>query len=79
MKTGYYLGGLALGLILGGSIGYLIATDPKKRRKINDFFSDLNDKVTDLGEKVKFVKDRYCDCVEKEVEEIESILDNEKS
>lgn len=52
MKTGYCLGGLALGLIVGAGVGYLIASDPRKKAKIDGFFEDVSDKVNDLGEKV---------------------------
>jgi len=53
MKAGYYLGGLALGLIIGGGIGYMIACDPQKRAKIDDFLADVGDKASDVGNKVK--------------------------
>jgi hypothetical protein len=53
MKAGYYLGGLALGLIIGGGIGYMIACDPQKRAKIDDFLADIGDKASDVSDKVK--------------------------
>lgn len=52
MKAVYCLGGLALGLIVGAGVGYVIASDPKKKEKIDGFFDDVSDKVNDLGEKV---------------------------
>lgn len=79
MKASYYLGGLALGLIVGSVVGYAIATDPKKRRKINSFLNDVNDKVDDLKERVKATVGCCCEeeLTDEEISEIESILNAE--
>ena len=83
MKAGYFLGGLALGVIIGGGVGYLVASDPRKKAKIDDFLADVGDKVADLGEKVNDIGDKvkaglgldYCDnLTEEEIIEIEAAL-----
>jgi|GEM_PF-3263083 len=85
MKAGYYLGGLALGLIIGGGIGYMIASDPKKKAKIDDFLADAGEKIADLSDKVSDIGNRVksglgldgydCDDLsEEEIVEIEAVL-----
>lgn len=51
MKAGYYLGGLTLGLIIGGIAGYAIASDPRKKEKIDGFIDDVGQTAYDLKEK----------------------------
>jgi uncharacterized membrane-anchored protein YhcB (DUF1043 family) len=53
MKTKYCLGGLFLGILIGGTIGYLIASDPKKRAIIQRFFDDVEGTIEEKIEKVK--------------------------
>jgi gas vesicle protein len=53
MKTKYYLGGLFLGVLIGGAIGYMIASDPKKRAIIQRFFDDMEGNIEEKIEKVK--------------------------
>lgn len=83
MKAGYYLGGLALGLIIGGGIGYMIACDPEKRAKVDDFLTGVGDKVADMGDKVTDISDRIKeamgldygdDLTEEDIIEIEAVL-----
>lgn len=69
MKTKHYLGGLTLGALIGVGIGYWIATDPKKRRKIGRFINDVEDKFVDvkdgLVEKYEDIKGKVfstCGC-----------------
>lgn len=79
MKASYYLGGLALGLIIGGGIGYMVATDPKKRRKINRMLTEINEKVTDISDKVKATVGNLYDeaLTDEEIMEIETALATE--
>ena len=83
MKAGYYLGGLALGLIIGAGVGYVIASDPKKKEKIDDFLDDVSDKVANLTDKVRNIGDVVksamgMDCcdelTEEDILEIEAVL-----
>ncbi|MDR0680285.1 MAG: YtxH domain-containing protein [Dysgonamonadaceae bacterium] len=53
MKTKYYLGGLVLGALVGGAIGYMIASDPKKRAIVQRFFDDIESNIEEKIEKVK--------------------------
>jgi hypothetical protein len=39
MKTSHFLGGLTLGVLVGGGLAYLIATDPQKR--VQRFLKDV--------------------------------------
>jgi gas vesicle protein len=58
MKTKYCLGGLFLGVLIGGAIGYIIASDPKKRAIIQRFFDDLEGNIE---EKIEKVKEKFAD------------------
>lgn len=51
MKACDYLGGLALGLLIGGVAGYVIASDPKKKQKIDGFIDDVGKTASDLKQK----------------------------
>ncbi|MDR2682617.1 MAG: hypothetical protein LBB64_01955 [Dysgonamonadaceae bacterium] len=53
MKTKDCLGGLLLGIVIGGAIGYIIASDPKKRAIIQRFFDDIEGNIEEKIEKVK--------------------------
>ena len=75
MKVGYYLGGLALGLIIGGGIGYLIASDPKKKTRIDDFLGDVGDKSNNFSEKIKAELEHcYDSLTDEKISEIKSTL-----
>jgi hypothetical protein len=69
MKAGYYLGGLTLGLIVGAGIGYLIASDPERRAKVQGFFDEVEDKV-----KTKFPCKKSDGLTDEEMMEIEAVL-----
>jgi hypothetical protein len=69
MKAGYYLGGLTLGLLVGAGIGYIIASDPEKRAKVQGFFDEVEDKV-----KTKFPCKRQNELTDEELVEIEAVL-----
>lgn len=53
MKGRYFLGGLALGALIGAGIGIAIALDPVKRVKIQGAIDDAQDKVRDVEDKVR--------------------------
>ena len=53
MKASYFLSGLALGVLAGGAIGYLIASDPRKRAKIQRFIDDVGETLEEKVEDVK--------------------------
>lgn len=89
MKTGNYFGGLVVGTLIGVGIGYWIATDPVKRRKINRFINEVEDKFEDVKEKIMEAKDNLvssCGCgasdedflVEAIIAAEEADLDNSK-
>ncbi|MDH8701597.1 hypothetical protein M2138_000944 [Dysgonomonadaceae bacterium PH5-43] len=78
MKASYYLGGLALGILAGGVVGYIVASNPRNRVRVRRFFNDVEDKAKDISDKVK------CACgynggdlTEEELLEIETVLANE--
>jgi len=48
MKARNCFGKLTLGALIGIGIGYWIATDPKRRRKIGRFITDAENKVNDV-------------------------------
>ncbi|MDR0542920.1 MAG: hypothetical protein LBH19_12025 [Dysgonamonadaceae bacterium] len=66
MKTKYYVGGLFLGILIGGTIGYLIASDPKKRAMIQRFFDDMEGSIE---EKIEQVKEKFSKAAEEELSE----------
>lgn len=39
MKTGHFLGGLALGLLMGGGIGYIMGMDSERKNQMLHFIS----------------------------------------
>ncbi|GHT48887.1 hypothetical protein FACS189440_13500 [Bacteroidia bacterium] len=75
MKASYYLSGLALGVLIGGGLGYLIASDPKKKAKIQHFLDNVEEKI---GEKVEKVKAKFSKETEEELieEELREIVDS---
>ncbi|GEM_PF-4851553 len=79
MKTRYYVGGLALGALIGVGIGYWIATDPVKRRKINRFVRNAEDKIEDvkdnLVDKFENIKDNLTQTVSKVRHQAEDVYE----
>ena len=59
MKSGNFLGGLTLGLLLGGGIGYVLGMDSEKKNQLLHFISDK------LG---IYDSDELCDCEEELME-----------
>ncbi len=49
MKTGDFLGGLAVGALVGLGVGYFLGTDVEKRKQ---WLSLLENKIAQLKEKV---------------------------
>jgi uncharacterized membrane-anchored protein YhcB (DUF1043 family) len=76
MKASYYVSGLALGTLIGAGIGYLIASDPKKRAKIQHFLDNVEEKIEEKVEhvKAKFSKESEEELIEEEIREIVETL-----
>jgi hypothetical protein len=53
MKSSNLLGSLALGVLIGGGIGYLIASDPKKKEKVQGFIDNVEGKMNETVAKIK--------------------------
>lgn len=78
MKASHYLSGLTLGLLVGGVIGYRIAMDPRNRVKIRQFLSDAEDRVREVGDKVKCACGCHADgLTDEDILEIEAVLAEE--
>ncbi|MCC8145547.1 MAG: hypothetical protein LIO93_03725 [Bacteroidales bacterium] len=78
MKASNYLSGLTFGLLVGGIVGYRFAMDPRNRVKVRRFLNDAEDKVREMGDKVKCA----CGCqsddlTDQEIFEIEAVLATE--
>ena len=75
MKTGYCLSGLALGLLVGVGVGYKIASNPRNRVKVRNFFNDVEEQIKGVEEKVKtFCSSRSKTLSEEERAELELLL-----
>lgn len=53
MKAKQYVNGLSLGLLVGGGIVYYITTNPRKRRKVQRFIDNVEEKAKSFGDRVK--------------------------
>lgn len=69
MKTSDFLGGLAIGALVGLGVGYVLGTDAEKRKQW----------LYLLGDKVAQFKDKVTACSDEAVEALEEVADKKKA